>query len=257
MLFAFRRGGAGALLAGMPAPPPAKQENLLLNLACNVAAPALALSYLSKPGALGPKGALLVALAFPIGYGLWDFSRRRSFNFLSALGFAATLATGGLALLKLDPFWFAVKEAVVPALIGLVVVVSHAVGRPLVRSMLLNDQVLDVARVEAAITEQRQEAGLSRLLWRATGMLAGSFAFSAVTNFFLARLIVTAPAETEEFNAQLSRLMWWSWPVIAIPSLVIMMLALWQLLKGVARLTAIPLDDLFHAAAKRDAGGAR
>jgi hypothetical protein len=233
----------------MSAPAAPKRENILVNLVCNVVLPTLILMKLSKPEYLGPKLALLTALAFPVGYGAYDLARRRTFNFLSALGFTATLATGGLALLKLEPFWFAVKEAVVPSLIGLTVLLSHAAGKPLVRTMLLNEQVLNVAKVEAAIVERARQKEFSLLLWQSSWLLTASFAFSTVLNFVLARHLVTAMPDTTLFNEQLGRLTGWSWPVIALPSMAMMMLALWRLLKGVERLTGLAMEDIFHAEA--------
>ena len=122
-----------------PAP---KRENLLINIACNIAVPMLILSKLSDR--LGSMNALMLALAFPLGYGLYDFWQRRSVNFVSGLGFFSTLATGGLGLMRLEPFWFAVKEACVPALIGVAVVISQWTKRPLVRQFLLNDQIINL-----------------------------------------------------------------------------------------------------------------
>ena len=54
-----------------------KQENLLLNLFFNIAAPWAVLSLLSKPERLGPVWGLVIALAFPLGYGLYDYAKRR------------------------------------------------------------------------------------------------------------------------------------------------------------------------------------
>lgn len=225
------------------APP---RENLLLNLACNVAAPTVILSKFSKPEYFGPKGGLLVALAFPLAYGIYDLIRRRNFNFLSALGFVSTLATGGLGLLKLQPLWFAVKEATVPTLIGLMVLISHWCKRPLVRSMLFNDQVLNVPRIDAALEEKGQRPAFEALLGHSSWMLAGSFALSAVLNFALARFLIHSQPDTPEFNAELGQMTLWSWPVIALPSMAVMMSALWRLLKGVERLTGLSIDDMMH-----------
>lgn len=227
----------------MSAPAP-KRENLLLNLGCNVAAPALILSKLSDQ--LGPKAALLLALSFPLAYGLYDLIKRRNFNFLSALGFTSTLATGGLGLMKLDPFWFAVKEAVVPLLIGLTVVVSQWTRKPLVRSLLFNEQMINVPRVDAALAERNQRPGFNRLLAEGSWLLAGSFLVSAVLNYALARHVITAMPDTAEFNAQLGRMTWLSWPVIVVPSMAIMIVALWRLLKGVERLTGLTLEEIMH-----------
>ena len=229
----------------MPATPPPK-ENLLLNIACNVVAPGLMLTKGAKLLHLEPKVALLLALAFPLGYGLYDLVKRRNFNFLSALGFTSTLATGGLGLLKLAPFWFAVKEAVVPTLIGLTVIISQGTKKPLVRSLLFNEQVIDVPRVETALDGRGQRAAFTRLLSNSSWLLAGSFALSAVLNFGLARYLITALPDTLEFNEQLGRMTLWSWPVIVLPSMVIMMVALWRLLKGLERLSGLTMEEILH-----------
>ncbi len=230
----------------MSAATPPPKENLLLNLACNVVAPSLILGKLSKAEWLGPKAGLLVALAFPLGYGLYDLLKRRNFNFLSALGFTSTLATGGLGLLRLEPLWFAVKEAVVPTLIGLAVVISQWTKKPLVRSLLYNEQVIDVPRVEIALDSRGQKAAFTRLLKNSSWLLASSFAISAVLNFGLARYLITAMPATPEFNEQLGQMTLWSWPVIVVPSMAIMMVALWRLLKGMERLSGLTMDEILR-----------
>jgi hypothetical protein len=48
--------------------PPPPRENLLINLVCNVALPPIILKWGSKVAWLGPKWALVIALAFPVGY---------------------------------------------------------------------------------------------------------------------------------------------------------------------------------------------
>jgi hypothetical protein len=218
----------------MSAPPPPK-ENLLLNLACTVAAPALILSKLS--GQLGSRNALCVALAFPLAYGLYDAARRRQFNFLAALGFTSTLATGGLGLMKLDPFWLAVKEAAVP----------QWTKRPLVRTLLFNDQVIDVPRVDAVVAGRGQQDAFDQLLRSSSWLLAGSFALSAVLNYVLARMLVTALPETPEFNVQLGRMTWMSYLVISLPMLVITFYALWRLFKGIQALTGLTLEEILRS----------
>ena len=55
---------------------------------------------------------------------------------------------------------------------------------------------------------------------------------------------------TPEFNAKLAKLHWLSWPVIAGPSMAMMMIALWQLLKGVETLTGLTVDDVFRTEKK-------
>ncbi len=223
-----------------------KRENLLVNLVCTIAAPALILSRLSASGRLGPEVALVVALAFPLGYGIWDFLQRRKFNFIAGIGFTSTLLTGGFGLAKVDGLWFAVKEASVPAVIGLMVLLSMKSKRPLVREFIYNEQVINIPKVDAALDERGAHGAFEKLLARAGWLITASFLISAVLNFVLARWILTAPGGTPEFNEQLGRMQWLSWPVIVIPSMGMMMLALWLLLGGIKKLTGLELEDVFH-----------
>jgi len=233
-------------------PTPAKRENIFLNLVLNIALPSLVLSKLSTPDRLGPQVALVVALLFPLGYGVWDYVQRRKINFVSGLGFVSTLLTGGFGLAKLDGIWFAVKEASVPAVIGLGVLLSMKSKRSLIREFLYNDQVIDIPKVDAALTERGRHADFERLLVQAGWLVTASFLVSAVLNFVLARWLLTAPAGTAEFNVQLGKMQWMSWPVIVVPSMGMMMFALWRLLGGIKRLTGLELDAVFAAKESKD-----
>lgn len=236
----------------MPTPTP-KPENLWLNLAFNVAAPALILSRLSGEHALGPAWGLVVALAFPLGYGAWDFAVRRKTNFISVLGFASVLLSGGLGLLKVDGFWFAVKDATVPALIGAAVLLSMRTREPLVKMLLFNETVMDVPRIEAALQARGAETAFGALMRRATMLVAASFFMSGALNFILARHLLRSPGGTPEFNAQLAKMHWLSWPVIVVPSMAVMMIALWQLVKGLETLTGLTSDEVLKSPPEKKA----
>jgi len=228
-----------------PMPPAPKQENLLLNLIFNIALPSLVLSKLSTPERLGPVLGLIVALAFPLGYGAWDYARRRHANFISIIGLASVLLTGGLGLMHISGFWFAVKEGAVPAIIGLAVLVSLKTRTPLVRALLYNEQVIDVARVDEALAVRGNRPAFERLLVQASLLLVASFLVSAALNFLLARHLLKSPAGTPAFNEELGRMHLLSWPVIALPSMAMMMFALWKLLHGIKALTGLGLEDIF------------
>ena len=232
----------------VPAPNlPAKRENLLVNLACNIALPALIMGNLSTPGRLGPAWGLVVALLFPLGYGIYDFVRRRKANFISVLGIVGVLLTGSFGLLKLGGFWFAVKDAAVSSLIGVIVLISMRSKEPLVKTLFCNDTVMDLPRVEAAVRERGAEAGLAGLLRQCTMIIAAAFFVSAGLGYALARYLLRSPAGTPEFNAELGKMHWLSWPVIVVPCMALMMVALWRLLKGLQALTGLTTDEILKA----------
>ncbi len=225
---------------------PAKQENLLFNILFNVAAPALILVKLSGETRLGPVWALIVALAFPICYGSYDLIVRRKWNFFSILGFTSVLLTGGLGLMRVDGFWFAVKEATIPAIFGIAVVGSLWTRTPLVRTFLYNDKVIDTGRVHRVLVDRSNTTAFERLLVHATWLMAGSFFLSAVLNFALARILLKSPSGTPAFNEELGKMTALSWPVIVVPSMIVTLGALWYLMAGIRRLTGMTLEEIFH-----------
>ena len=230
----------------VPAPRP-KPENLLVNLLCNVAVPTAILSWISGDRWLGPRWGLLVALAFPTGYGLHDFVVRRRWNFISIIGFASVLISGGFGLMRVGGLWFAVKDAAIPTVIGLAVLASVRAKTPLVNELLYNPQVIDVEKVDAALAARGQQPEFAGLLRRATGLLSLAFFASAALNYALARHLLRSPPGTAAFNGELAKMHLLSWPVIVLPSMAMMLFVLWRLLGGIGRLTGLPLDDIFRA----------
>jgi hypothetical protein len=232
--------------ASSAAPAGAAKKNPLTEILVTIIVPAIILMQLSREDRLGVVGALLLALAFPIGYGLMDALRHRKLNWFAVLGVVSTLLTGGIGLLKLDAQWLAVKEAAVPGLIGLAVLGSNWTRWPLIRILVFNPNLFDVERIEALLAERRTTVPFELRLRTGTLLLAGTFFFSSVMNYLLARWVVTSPAGTEAFNEQLGRLTLLSYPVIAIPSMVMMLALMYWLARGLRELTGLPLMELMR-----------
>lgn len=228
------------------------RENPWVNLGFNVLLPALVLmqgkNWLRGHWSGSEDGltllVFLAALSLPLSYGLYDLSRRRRWNFWSALGLVGVVMTGGIGLLKLPPEWVAVKEATVPGLLGLAVLVSHWTRRPLVRMLLLREEFFDMESIEARVQERNAQSALERLVRQANGLFALSFAVSAVLNYVLAKWIVVSPAGTDAFNEELGRMTLLSYPVIVLPTLAITVAALWLLFSGLGRLTGLELEEM-------------
>jgi hypothetical protein len=222
------------------------RPNPLLEIAITIIVPALVLMKLSGAEQLGPLKALLLALAFPIGWGMWDGWRRRRLNWLSVLGIVSTLLTGGIGLLRLDAQWLAVKEALVPGLIGVAVLVSNWTRWPLIRILVFNPDLFDVDRIQRALVERRTAVHFELRLRQATRLLAGTFFFSSAANYVLARAVVTSAAGTEAFNQELGRLTLLSYPVIALPSMAMMMGLLYWLARSAKALTGLEIGDMLR-----------
>ncbi|MFT7290029.1 MAG: hypothetical protein ACI9D8_000479, partial [Reinekea sp.] len=100
-----------------------KKGGFLSNLLFNIVIPVVILTKFSQESALGPVWSIIVALAFPIGFGLWEMRATGKVNGFSILGVVSVLLTGGMSLLQLDPKYIAIKEAAIPGLIGLAVII--------------------------------------------------------------------------------------------------------------------------------------
>lgn len=226
--------------------PAAPKPNPLLEIGITIILPAVVLMQLSGAERLGPVKALILALAFPVGWGIWEGVKRRKLNWLAVLGVVSTLLTGGIGLLKLDPQWLAVKEAAVPGLIGLVVLGSLWTKTPLIRVLVFNPTLFDVERVHAALEARKNTVPFELRLRTGTLLLAGTFFFSAVANYLLARWVVSSPAGTEAFNQELGRLTLLSYPVIALPSMAMMIALMFWLARGAKTLTGLELGEMMR-----------
>ncbi len=225
---------------------PPQKENLLLNIAINIIIPTVILSKFSGEDALGVELAIIVALAFPIGYGLREFFQVGKFNIFSAIGIVSIMLTGGMALLKLPPEYIAIKEAGIPALFAIVTLASLKTRFPLVKTFLYNDKILQIEKVNAALKNHGTEGEFDRALVNASYLMSLSFILSSILNYILAVVILVSEPGTEAFNAELGKMNALSFPVIAIPATIVMMFALFYLFKQIKKLTQLDLEDILN-----------
>lgn len=224
-------------------------SNVFYELIFNVLLPSLILTKLSDPERLGQMNAFLLAMAFPIIYGIYDFIKKKNINWVSGLGFVSVLLTGGLGLLKLDGIWFAVKEAAIPAIIGIAVLVSIKF-KPLVKTLVYNDKVIEIDKVNSALDAKNAHNEFNKLLLNTNYLLACSFFLSAVLNFFLAIYILKSPSGTVEFNQELGKMNALSFPVIVLPSMLFMMIIVWKLINGIKKITGLDLEEVLKVKEK-------
>ncbi len=231
---------------------PAHKPRPLLDLLLGILIPSVILMKLSGDNDLGAAGALVVALAFPIGWGLYELIRYRKFNFIALLGLISVLLTGGIGLLQLDPQWLAVKEAAIPGLIGIAVLVSTQTRYPLIKTLLYNPMILNVDRISQKLDEFGSTRVFEARLMNATYLLGGTFFFSAVMNYILASWIVTSPAGSAAFNEELGRMTLLSYPMIAIPSMLMMMAIFYYLWRTIHGMTGLALEEIIQQKAKHN-----
>jgi len=227
---------------------PEHKPRPMIDLLVSIILPSVILMKLSGEDDLGASGALIVALSFPFIWGAFELIKYKKFNFIALLGLISVLLTGGIGLLQLDTQWIAIKEAAIPAIIGIGVLISTYTPYPLIKTLLYNPKVMDVEKIKQKLSAtENGEAIFENRLLKATYLLAGTFAFSAVMNYILAKWIVTSPTGTAEFNEQLGMMTLYSYPVIAIPSMLMTMAIFYYLWRTINGMTGLKLEEIFHA----------
>ena len=226
---------------------PAEEEQKsrpFIDLLVSIIIPSIVLMKLSGPENLGATKALILALAFPVGWGLYELVTQRKKNWIALLGVISVLLTGGIGLLKLDAGWLAIKEAAVPSVIGLGILIAHKLGFPAIKKLLLNPKMFQIDRIESELEKRGTSQQFNKRLDAANYFLAGTFGFSAVMNYVLAKWIVTSESGTTEFNEELGRMTLLSYPMIAIPSMIMMLCIFWFLWRTIRKQTGLSLEEI-------------
>lgn len=221
-----------------------KKNSPLLSLLISIVIPAIILSKFSNEQYLGVLPGFIIALAFPIGQSIYEMVSEHKVSAISVIGLISTFLTGIIGVLQLPSEWMKYKEAAVPLIIGAAIVISHYTSYPLIRKLFVNDTLFDMERINGILTEKSLQQRFDKVIAIATYMIGASFIVSSVLNFTLTKIIIQSPSGTPEFNEELGRLTALSYPVIALPSTLIMMLALWYLIKQIKNMTGLTFEEM-------------
>ena len=229
-----------------------QQKGFFSNIAFNLIIPVVILNNGSKDlGDNGPLLALLLALSFPLGYGLWDYYKLKKTNALSILGIANVVVTGGLALADLEGIWFAVKEAAFPLIIGIAIALSSRSEKPFLEDFITASGILQWEMVKERLLENDKMKEWAHIIKRATLFLAGSFLVSAIVNFVLAIFIfkeidpsLSGDQRSEVLNKQIAEMTWMGFLVLMIPSMIMTGAILWYVLKNLSAMTSLSTDEI-------------
>ena len=223
-----------------------KKQNPLVNILFNIVVPVVILSKFSNDNYLGPKLGLVVALAFPLAYFIWDWRKEHKANFISILGFVSVLLTGIIGVFEFPSELIAYKEASVPLIICLAVLISMKTPYPLVKKLLYNEDLMNMELINSRLSEKDNTKEVDRMLVRASYMVAASFLVSTVLNFSLAKYLIHSPSGTPEFAEEMARMTALSYPVIALPSTIVLVFALFYVYNRLSKLTGLEFEQLFN-----------
>ncbi|GAC21965.1 VC0807 family protein [Paraglaciecola arctica] len=226
----------------MSDPKPQKKSGLLGNLAFNIIIPVVILTNLSSDEYLGPAWSIVAALIFPIGFGIWDLKQTSKINPFSVLGIVSVFLTGGISLLELPAEYIAIKEATIPAIIGIAVLITQRTSKPLLKVFVLSEQIINWENLNQSLENSGASNEFEKKMAISSYIVAASFFLSAALNYILAKVILVSPPGTTEYTEELGRMTALSYPVIVIPSMLMLIAALWYIFAQIKKLTGEDLD---------------
>ncbi len=226
-----------------------KKDNGLNNLLVNIVVPAIILmkgAKLSERYDLGLSAVhvLIIALSLPLIYGLYDLIVKKEKNFISVLGFVSILLSGIVGVMKLSTDLIAIKEAAIPFIIGCVIYASNFTKVPIAPKFLYHDDIFNKPTINEHLADH-QQGELQERIKKASFYLFLSFMLSAVLNYVLAKYFVQSPTGTEAFNDELGKMTLYSYPIIVIPSMLIMFGIIRYVYMSIKKLTGLGSDDIF------------
>lgn len=231
--------------------------NLVGNLAFSLAIPIYILNSKSLP--LSPEMKLVLAIAFPLFYGAFEWWQTKKHNMLSLFGLINVIVTGGFGLLKLEGSWFSIKEASFPLLIGIFVLISGMRKNPLFGKMMMSPEVFDIDKLDETLKLKNSQNEFNQLIITSNHFLSFSFFISALLNFIIAKktfLPINAALSAEQkadiLNEQIALMHQRGFIGIALPSMIMLLGLLFYYFKQVEKITGASIETFFHSSAKKD-----
>jgi hypothetical protein len=114
----------------------------------------------------------------------------------------------------------------------------------LIKTLLYNPSIINTGKIQQKLNDFNNRKIFENRLKSATYWLSATFLFSSVMNYVLAKWIVTSPAGSAAFNEELGRMTLLSYPVIAIPSTIMMMAIFYFLWRTIHGMTGLTMDEI-------------
>lgn len=225
------------------------KKNPWIELLVNIFLPSFILSKFSDQW--GALNTLLIALAFPAIYFIWELAKEKKVNYLSLFGLLNTLFRGLLAVFELGGAWFVVNEAIFPLILFVFVFASAYSTKPFIKWMLSQSGAIDFDKLEAQAHSNDHGENFIHLQKKTTIMFSMTLLFSAVVNLLIALVVFKDIPETlakderaKILNEQISQMTIWGWVGITIPSLLALGFIFYHYFKKMGVYTNTTLEEL-------------
>ena len=156
------------------------------------------------------------------------------------------MLTGGISLLKLPAEYIAIKEAAIPGLIGIAVLVTRYMKKPLIKVLVLNDVIINWPKLNSALTDLNKTAEFEKKIDVSNYIVAASFFVSSALNYGLAKWILVSEPGTQAYTEELGRMTALSYPVIVIPSMLMLITAIMYIFMQMKKITGQEVDTFLN-----------
>lgn len=218
------------------------EPSALLQFIVSFVIPIIILTRFSAESSLGPTKGLLLALAFPVAFELYNVQKRKKLSMFSLLAIGGIIVTGAISLLGLSEGWLAIRRAVPYFAMGVAILVSIWIKHPILNAVL--PKMFDMDEVTSRAQKKHTLPELSRSINRTGYLLSGLFIIIAIASYVLTRMVIMSETGTSSFNAEYARLRILSLPIITLPLLVGFTCALLYLTKAIEKLTSLDIDNI-------------
>ncbi len=218
------------------------QPSPLIQFIVSFAIPLIILTRFSSDSHLGPSKALLLALAFPILYEIYSIRIRRKVSMFSVLAVGGIIVTGAISLLGLSEGWLAIRRSVPYFAVTAALLISVRIKHPIVNAVL--PQVLDMEKIMAVAKKNRSLPKIEHAIQVTSHVASGIFFVIGIVSYVLTRIIIMSPTNTAGFNEEYARLRVLSIPIITVPLIIGIVIAITYLTGRIEKLTDLKTEEL-------------
>lgn len=218
------------------------ESSALLQFIVSFVVPIIILTRFSAESSLGPTKSLILALAFPIFFEIYNVRKRKKLSMFSLLAIGGILVTGAISLLGLSEGWLATRRAVPYLAMSIAILVSIRIRHPILNALL--PQMLDMDEITSHAQKKHTVVELERSINRTSYMLSGVLLTIAIASYILTRIIIVSETGTTGYNQEYANLRIWSLPIITLPLLVGFTGVILYLTQSIKKLTGLDIDSV-------------
>lgn len=219
--------------------------NIGVPILCLFQLPKLLVKFGGLEQGFSNKLGLVIALAFPAGYFIYHLAKEKKTSMMAVVGFLGILVTGLIGLLELPREYVAYERAAVPLVFALAILGSNFTKSPLVKKLFYNPMMFNTEKIEQLLKKNNTEKDFEGTLTKTSFILAGSFLFSSICNYFITQHYMLD--ESLSFNDAYAKVKLMSIAITIVPLMIFMVGAIFFFQKQLVKHTGVADSEELYA----------